>query len=102
MTEELRTHLLRNVQTGCGSNPASYSIGIAGGGGIKRLGNEADLTASSVFLRMIGTIHGLPHVHKDFTISSYFQELSIDGMIIVTSIIKSDPKMVFNLSCLLA
>jgi hypothetical protein len=41
---------------------------------------------------MNGTIHGFPHARKDFTIDSHFQELSIDGMIIVTSIIESDPK----------
>jgi len=49
MTEELRAHLLRNVQTGCGSNPASYSVGIEGGGGVKWLGSEADHTPSSAF-----------------------------------------------------
>jgi len=41
-------------------------------------------------------------MYKDFNISSHFEELSIDGMIIVTCIVESDPEMVFTLSCLLA
>jgi hypothetical protein len=73
-------------------------VGIEGEGSVKWLGNEADRSLPLVLLsRTNGTIHGLPRMHRDFIVSYHFEELSIDGMIILTFTIESDHKMVFKL-----
>jgi hypothetical protein len=97
MSEELRSHgdILSNVQAGCGSNPACYSMGM-GGGGDEHLPHLVPLS------RMNGTVHytlWTPPYAQDFIVSYQSEELSVGGMILpllFLFIIENDYKMVFK------
>jgi hypothetical protein len=53
--------LLHRVQTGSGSQPASYTMGT-GGTGVQRLGREADHTPpSNAKVKNDGAVPPLPH-----------------------------------------